>query len=72
MSTTINVHEFNIYDRWGNLVFNKINPTINSQEDGWDGYYNNQKVVSGVFVYYVSFEINGKKYVKTGTVTVFN
>ncbi len=37
---------FDIYDRWGELVFSS-----SSQDDGWDGNFNGKKAASGVYVY---------------------
>ena len=37
---------FNIYDRWGELVF-----SASSQDKGWDGNFNGKKASSGVYVY---------------------
>jgi|GEM_PF-736899 len=46
--------DFNIYDRWGNQVFElpetaKAHPT--SRDDGWDGRKNNRDVDQGVYTY---------------------
>jgi len=38
--------EILIFDRWGNLIFKSLNI-----EECWEGYYNNDLVVSGVYVY---------------------
>jgi gliding motility-associated-like protein len=43
---------FEIYDRWGNLVFTQKNYTPDlAQTDGWDGTFNGQRADPGVFVY---------------------
>tara|TARA_Y100000782_G_scaffold115416_1_gene158062 strand:+ start:1477 stop:6072 length:4596 start_codon:yes stop_codon:yes gene_type:complete len=58
--------EFNIYNRWGEKVFESSN-----QQRGWDGVYNNQLVDQAVFVYYLDVTcIDGQKYFKKGDVTV--
>lgn len=39
---------FNIYDRWGNLVFQTNNPN-----EGWDGTYNGKPASQDVYQYYI-------------------
>ena len=46
--------DFQIYDRWGNLLFVSTDPRI-----GWDGYYKGKMVQDGVYTYklrYISCE----------------
>jgi len=58
-------YEMNIYDRWGELMFFSDDP-----ETSWDGYYNNNLVSRGVYVYYISFAQNGATVKKSGDITV--
>jgi len=44
-----------IFNRWGELVFEKYNMRPNEAGGGWDGSYKGQKLASDVFVY--MFEI---------------
>ncbi|MBC7866924.1 MAG: gliding motility-associated C-terminal domain-containing protein, partial [Gloeobacteraceae cyanobacterium ES-bin-316] len=44
-----------VFNRWGELVFEKINMNANDAGGGWDGTYKGQKLASDVFVY--MFEI---------------
>ena len=69
---SFNVLSFKIFDRWGNLVFDKKQPLINNPDDGWDGYYNNTKVDPGVFVYVIEYLENQEHNVIAGNVTVVN
>ena len=71
-STGLSIQELIIYDRWGNQIFEKLNPEINKSQDGWDGYYNNQKVNPGVFIYSVKYQLNGQEHIKYGSLTVVN
>ena len=41
---------FQIYDRWGNVIFETNNPT-----DGWDGKSGNKYSKEGTYVYYIKF-----------------
>ncbi len=58
--------EFQIYDRWGELLFSTSNP-----KTGWDGSYKGQPMNMGVFVYYLTATIfNGRTISKKGNVTL--
>jgi gliding motility-associated-like protein len=37
-----------VFDRWGELLFE-----TNSADEGWNGIYQEKKVMSGTYVYYV-------------------
>jgi gliding motility-associated-like protein len=41
-----------IYDRWGELIFEAQNILPNNPDLGWNGLYNSQKMNPGVYVYY--------------------
>lgn len=56
---------FEIYDRWGNLVF-----TTNDVRGKWDGTYNGLPVNPGVFLYKLRYRCEGTENVKSGSVTV--
>ena len=68
--TGITINNLSIYDRWGNLMFTKDNPEINNPDDGWNGYYNNYKVQSGVYVYMLEYSLAGETKKEAGTITV--
>jgi hypothetical protein len=40
-----------VYDRWGNLVYSNNNFLPNDPYQGWDGLFNGESVVNGVYVY---------------------
>jgi gliding motility-associated-like protein/uncharacterized repeat protein (TIGR01451 family) len=46
-----NINYFRIYDRWGELVFEKERGEINKTSDGWDGEFKGAGLNPGVFVY---------------------
>jgi len=57
---------FNIYDRWGNKIFE-----TNNQNFGWDGTYNGNPLNAGVFVYYLKAELyNGNNIEDQGNITL--
>lgn len=56
---------FNIYDRWGGEVF--VAQTYN---DGWDGNYQGEPVIPGMYVYKFRFTCEGEEKLKIGSLTL--
>lgn len=56
---------FDIYDRWGNVVFHTTDPLAK-----WKGDYKGNPVNPGVYLYKLYFRCEGKEEFKTGSVTV--
>ena len=52
----VSVNEFNIYDRWGNLVYTTTSKRLGESNEGWNGNYNGQPVNPGVYVWYAEVE----------------
>ena len=52
----VTVNEFNIYDRWGNLVYSTTSKRLGEANEGWRGNYNNSPVNPGVYVWYAEVE----------------
>jgi len=50
------VNEFNIYDRWGNLVYSTLSKRLGEANEGWKGTYNGKPVNPGVYVWYAEVE----------------
>ncbi len=51
-----NVKSMKVFDRWGELVFQKDNFMPVSELDGWDGTFRNRQVQTGVYVYLIEVE----------------
>ncbi len=66
------ITSFQIFDRWGGLVFNApVAIPPNEPRLGWDGTQNGKPVNSGVFVYVFQVEfLDGNTQVYSGDVTV--
>lgn len=47
------VDEFQIYNRWGETVFEAYNFQVNDDQFGWDGTFRGELMNNSVFVYYV-------------------
>lgn len=50
-ATVATVQEMKIYNRWGNLVYQKSNFPTNDQSEGWDGKLSANPMHNQVFVY---------------------
>lgn len=63
---------FSIYDRWGNMVFDKSDFVPDpAGTDGWDGTYNGVRLDPGVFVYFAKARfIDGREIQYSGSVTL--
>ncbi len=47
------IKSFRIYDRWGEMVYQKQNFNLNEIDNSWDGTYNGKKLTPDVYVYVV-------------------
>ena len=47
----INVKNLTVFNRWGEIVFQKANFNANNSSVGWDGTYKGKKLAPDVFVY---------------------
>lgn len=66
------ITKYNIFDRWGNMIFTNKNFNItNGENNFWDGNLNYKPVARGVYVYHIEYtDFDGKLEVMVGTVTV--
>ncbi|MCC6410863.1 MAG: gliding motility-associated C-terminal domain-containing protein, partial [Saprospiraceae bacterium] len=62
-----------VYDRWGELVFERKNFAANTEIMGWDGKFRGDPALPGVYVWVAEFEyLDGSKSVEKGDVTLIN
>jgi large repetitive protein len=60
-----------VYDRWGELVFDGADMTVNDATQGWDGTFRGKNVSSGIFAWYAEIEfIDGFVLVLKGDITL--
>lgn len=52
----LKIVQFRIFDRWGNLVYETSNGTLNDEAIGWDGTYAGKVVPPGTFVWIAELE----------------
>lgn len=55
---------FEIYDRWGNMVFKKENFTTDRPEHGWDGTYRSKELHPGTYVWFLWYKTSDGKTIK--------
>ncbi|HAI82860.1 MAG TPA: hypothetical protein DCL43_04265, partial [Chitinophagaceae bacterium] len=67
------VSSLRIFNRWGQMVFEKRNVTPNNPTDGWDGTINGKRPQSDAYVYVVEVQCTTGQTLKyTGTITLVN
>jgi gliding motility-associated-like protein len=67
----INVKTFRVFNRWGNLVFEKLNFAPNDPANGWDGKVKGVKAAPDVYVYIAEVTCdNGTVYFHKGNTTL--
>ena len=65
------INRISIFDRYGNMVYNQKNVLFNDDSDGWDGTFNNDYVVPGVYVMIIELtDYFGKKQVLKKDITI--
>jgi gliding motility-associated-like protein len=67
------IYTFQIYDRWGALVFNNDRATANDPRTGWNGQYGGELDLAPpcVYAWMIDVEfVDGFREVRTGTVTL--
>ena len=66
-----NINSFQVFTRWGELVYQTQNFLPNDQEFGWDGTNNSQKLDTGVYIWMAEIHfIDGEKIVYSGDVAL--
>ncbi|MGA1583931.1 MAG: gliding motility-associated C-terminal domain-containing protein, partial [Saprospiraceae bacterium] len=71
LSQVVSINTFQIYDRWGELVFQGDNFQPNQPANGWDGTYRGQQMDLGVYVFFAEIEfIGGEVEIFEGDVTL--
>jgi gliding motility-associated-like protein len=65
------IKSFLIFSRWGEMVFQYLNPEPGNPDHGWDGTFNSTQMNPAVFVYLVEVEyIDGETEILSGDVTL--
>lgn len=66
-----NIHTFQVYDRWGELLFEQKDFQPNDPAFGWDGIFRDERMNSAVFAWFAKIEfIDGVTEIFEGDVTL--
>ncbi len=67
----LEVKRLEIFDRWGNLVFQATNFPLSDNFLGWDGRINGEQATAGVYAFYTQIEfIDGVIMLYEGSITL--
>ena len=58
------INSIMIFDRWGEVVFEKKNSSINDPSGGWDGTYKGKKAKPDVYIYQIEIVCNNGEIIK--------
>jgi gliding motility-associated-like protein len=65
------INEFRIFNRWGEMVFERSNISLNDERSGWDGRFLGKELPPDVYVYYMQANCSTGELVKwKGDVTL--
>lgn len=53
----IEIERFNIFDRWGNILFQVAKRAPNDLDAGWDGTINSELAASGVYTFWIELRL---------------
>ncbi|MCC6410931.1 MAG: gliding motility-associated C-terminal domain-containing protein [Saprospiraceae bacterium] len=66
-----NIKSFQIYDRWGDAIFERTDIQANDPNVGWDGKFRGDKLQPGVYVWYAEITFrDGETILYEGDVTL--
>ncbi|MFK8006705.1 MAG: gliding motility-associated C-terminal domain-containing protein [Saprospiraceae bacterium] len=66
----VKIKNFQVFDRWGAVVFSNTDFQVNDETQGWNGKVNNKKNAGNVFIYFAEIEfLDGRIEVYKGDVT---
>ncbi len=71
--SVLELSEFRVFDRWGEMVYNWDEPVPADLWPGWDGRFSGSKAEVGVYVYYLKIRlIDGTTQLLTGDLTIIS
>ena len=50
------IHRFQVFDRWGELLYEAVDFPINDPVTGWDGTFKGKEMPAGVYVWYLEVD----------------
>ena len=71
LDVVLSIDLFQVYDRWGELLFESRTLGLNDEASGWDGKQRGRNVMPGVYIWHADIRLtDGSLLQKTGEVTV--
>jgi gliding motility-associated-like protein len=65
------IHLFQVFDRWGERLYEAANFPINDPVTGWDGKFRDKDMPAGVYVWYLEVDfVDGVREVYKGETTL--
>ena len=55
------INRLNVYDRYGNLVFSRVDFLPNNPTNGWDGRFKGEEMPEGVYIYWAEVELTNNQ-----------
>ncbi|MEP6682174.1 MAG: PKD domain-containing protein [Parafilimonas sp.] len=69
-TSDLNIQSLIIFNRWGQVVYQKRNFSSNNQLNGWNGRYKNALQKPDVYIYVMELKCEKNLYVKRGNVSL--
>jgi gliding motility-associated-like protein len=69
-SNLLSIASLQIFDRWGNQLFEKKNLAPGDQREGWDGTFRSEPLPPGVYVFVAELIYEGLTEFVTGSITL--
>ncbi len=67
----VEIKQFSIFSRWGELIYNINNIQPNDRAASWNGEFKGERLNPGVFVYLIEIEFaDGKTFIYKGDITL--
>lgn len=60
------VEQLSIFNRWGELLFETRDIPVNKPASGWDGSFNGERMIPGVYIFYAIVNQNDSKLILQG------
>ncbi len=64
------IDDMQIFDRWGNKVFEQSNFLSNDSDTGWDGTRDGKILEQGVYLYMIKYNDGSRDNIRTGSITI--
>src|SRR5690606_11638533 len=67
----VRIESMEIFDRWGTRLWHQANIPANQPDTGFDGSSGGKRLMPGVYVYRISFEMpDGSRQMRTGDLSL--